>query len=58
MQDDSPEGTKDKLKRLFGDWHHPIPDLMNNTEVILKNSLIDRKPKKLPVLGNNNLVKW
>ena len=56
MQDDSPEGTKDKLKRLFGDWHHPIPDLMNNTEVILKNSLIDRKPHKGWSKGNAILI--
>lgn len=46
MQDDSPEGTKEKLNRLFGDWHYPISDLINNTEQILKNSLIDRKPHK------------
>lgn len=56
MQDDSPEGTKDKLKRLFGDWHYPIPDLMNNTEVILKNSLIDRKPHKWWSKGNAILI--
>lgn len=56
MQDDSPEGTKDKLKRLFGDWHYPIPDLMNNTEVILKNSLIDRKPHKGWSKGNAILI--
>ena len=56
MQDDSPEGTKNKLNRLFGDWHYPIPDLMNKTEVILKNSLIDRKPHKGWSKGNAILL--
>ncbi|KEY18709.1 FAD-dependent monooxygenase [Kaistella antarctica] len=56
MQDDSPEDTKNKLNRLFGDWHYPIPDLMNNTEVILKNSLIDRKPHKGWSKGNAILL--
>jgi 2-polyprenyl-6-methoxyphenol hydroxylase-like FAD-dependent oxidoreductase len=46
MQDDSPEGTKEKLNRLFGDWHSPIPELIKKTETILKNGLIDRKPHK------------
>ena len=46
MEGDSPETTKDKLSRLFGDWHSPIPDLIKNTEHILKNSLIDREPHK------------
>src|SRR4051812_32928400 len=42
MKDDEPEGTKQKLQRLFGDWHYPIPDMMVNTSVILKNSVADR----------------
>ena len=46
MQDDEPEGTRVKLKRLFGNWHHPIPSLIEETEVILKNSLSDRIPTK------------
>ena len=46
LQDDAPEGTKHKLKRLFGDWHYPIPELIENTEVILKNTLADRVPQK------------
>lgn len=46
MQDDEPEGTRIKLKRLFGNWHHPIPSLIEETEVILKNSLSDRIPTK------------
>jgi 2-polyprenyl-6-methoxyphenol hydroxylase-like FAD-dependent oxidoreductase len=41
MQDDKPEGTKEKLNRLFGDWHYPISELINNTDIILKNSLIE-----------------
>lgn len=46
LQNDEPEGTKAKLKRLFGDWHHPIPDLIEQTQHIIKNSLVDRKPTK------------
>lgn len=46
MQDDNPKGSKAKLKRLFGDWHHPIPDLIEQTGQILKNSLVDRIPKR------------
>lgn len=56
MQDDSPEGSKAKLKRLFGDWHHPIPDLIEQTEQILKNSLVDRMPKKGWTKGNASLL--
>lgn len=56
MQDDSPEGAKEKLKRLFGDWHSPIPELINNTETILKNSLSDRKPHKGWTKGNVTLL--
>lgn len=56
MKDDSPEGTSEKLQRLFGDWHHPIPELMANTSHILKNSLIDRKPRKGWSLGNMVLL--
>jgi len=56
MQDDKPETTKEKLNRLFGKWHYPIPDLINNTEHILKNSLIDRKPKKGWTKGNVILI--
>ena len=54
MQDDEPEGTRVKLKRLFGDWHHPIPSLIEETEVILKNSLTDRIPTK--GWSKNNVV--
>lgn len=56
MQDDNPEGTKDKLNRLFGDWHYPISDLINNTENIIKNSLIDRKPHRGWTHGNVTLI--
>jgi 2-polyprenyl-6-methoxyphenol hydroxylase-like FAD-dependent oxidoreductase len=56
MQDDKPETTKEKLNRLFGDWHYPIADLINNTEHILKNSLIDRKPQKGWTKGNATLI--
>lgn len=56
MQDDKPETTNEKLNRLFGDWHYPIADLINNTEHILKNSLIDRKPQKGWTIGNVTLL--
>ncbi len=56
MQDDSPEGTKEKLNRLFGDWHSPIPELIQDTETILKNSLTDRKPHKGWTKGNVTLL--
>jgi 2-polyprenyl-6-methoxyphenol hydroxylase-like FAD-dependent oxidoreductase len=56
MQSDSPENTKEKLNRLFGDWHYPISDLINNTEHILKNSLIDRKPHRGWTKGNSTLL--
>ncbi len=56
MQDDKPETTKEKLNRLFGDWHYPISNLINNTEHILKNSLIDRKPRKGWTKGNVTLI--
>lgn len=56
MQDDSPENTKDKLNRMFKDWHYPVLDLINGTELILKNSLIDRKPHKGWSSGNATLL--
>jgi len=56
MQDDRPEGTKEKLSRLFGDWHSPIPALIKNTETIIKNSLTDRKPHKGWTKGNVTLL--
>jgi 2-polyprenyl-6-methoxyphenol hydroxylase-like FAD-dependent oxidoreductase len=56
MQDDKPENTKEKLNRLFGDWHYPIVELINNTDHILKNSLIDRKPRKGWTKGNVTLI--
>lgn len=56
MQDDNPEGTKIKLKRLFGDWHDPIPEFLENTDNILKNSLIDRVPTKGWTKGNITLI--
>ena len=52
MADDEPEGTKIKLNRLFQDWHYPIAELINNTEVILKNGISDRKPHRGWTNGN------
>ncbi len=56
LKDDEPEGTKQKLKRLFGNWHYPIPELIENTENILKNSLSDRNPHKGWTSGNITLI--
>lgn len=56
LQDDQPETTKEKLKRLFGDWHQPIPDLIENTNKIIKNSLSDRIPVKGWTKGNVTLL--
>ena len=56
MQDDSPEVAKEKLNRLFGTWHNPIVELINNTEHILKNSVVDRKPIKGWTKGNASLL--
>jgi 2-polyprenyl-6-methoxyphenol hydroxylase-like FAD-dependent oxidoreductase len=56
MQDDQPEGSKSKLNRLFGDWHYPVPDLIQQTETILKNSLIDREPVRGWSKGNATLL--
>ena len=44
--DDAAEGRKAKLLRLFGDWHHPVPRLIEATPEgeILKNGTYDRAP--------------
>ena len=55
-ENDQPEGTKRKLQRLFDDWHHPIPELISNTEDIIKNSLSDRIPVKGWTKGNITLL--
>jgi 2-polyprenyl-6-methoxyphenol hydroxylase-like FAD-dependent oxidoreductase len=56
LQNDQPETTKEKLKRLFGDWHQPIPDLIANTNNIIKNSLADRISIKGWTKGNVTLL--
>lgn len=45
-QEDAPEERKEKLKRIFGKWHSPIPDLFDSSPVIIKNALYDRLPRK------------
>jgi 2-polyprenyl-6-methoxyphenol hydroxylase-like FAD-dependent oxidoreductase len=44
--DDGAEGRKARLLRLFGDWHRPIPQLIEATpeDEILKNGTYDRPP--------------
>lgn len=56
MQNDSPETAKEKLLRLFGKWHDPIPELIEKTNDILKNSLVDRTPAKGWTKGNATLI--
>lgn len=56
MQSDEPETSKQKLRRLFGEWHTPIPDLFENTELILKNGVLDRKPIKGWTKGSVTLI--
>ncbi|HLL82544.1 MAG TPA: FAD-dependent monooxygenase [Longimicrobium sp.] len=43
---DGGEGAKAKLLRLFGEWHEPIPRLLEATpaDAILKNDSYDRPP--------------
>lgn len=52
MQTDEPEGTKQKLLAHFGDWHYPIPALIEHTEHFIKNSLSDRVPVRGWSQGN------
>lgn len=56
LQKDDPEGTKEKLLRLFGDWHDPIPELIRNTATILKNGALDRLPMRGWSKGNITLL--
>ena len=44
--DDPAEGRKAKLLRLFGDWHRPVPQLIDATpeDEVLKNGTYDRPP--------------
>lgn len=56
MAGDEPEGARAKLLRLFGHWHDPIPELLKNTEVILKNSLSDRTATRGWSSGNMVLI--
>ena len=56
MQDNSPQAPKEKLLRFFGKWHDPIPDHIEKTDVILKNSLVDRAPTKGWIKGNATLI--
>jgi len=43
---DDPPGIKEKLLSRFGNWHAPIPELIQNTNHIIKNHISDRKPIK------------
>ena len=56
LQDDQPEGTREKLRRLFGDWHDPIPELIANTKTILKNGICDRIPVRGWTKGSVSLL--
>lgn len=56
MQTDEPEGSKQKLLAHFGDWHYPIPQLIEQTEHFIKNSLSDRVPVRGWSRGNMVLL--
>ena len=56
MVSDEPEGTRQKLLRLFGDWHYPIQDLILKSGHIIKNSLSDRIPVRGWSKGNCTLL--
>ncbi|MCF2492745.1 FAD-dependent monooxygenase [Dyadobacter chenhuakuii] len=56
MADDEPEGTKPKLQRLFGYWHHPISELIAKSDYIVKDSLSDRIPVRGWTRGNCTLI--
>lgn len=34
--------TREKLISAFNDWHYPIPDFIEQTETIIKHSIVDR----------------
>ncbi len=55
-QTDEPEGTLLKLKRIFSDWHDPIPQLFDSSPQIIKNSLVDRVPRRGWSKGNAVLI--
>jgi hypothetical protein len=55
MENDQPEGTRQKLEKLFGDWHSPIPEIMASTGNILKNSLSDRVIMKVHTTNYRNV---
>jgi 2-polyprenyl-6-methoxyphenol hydroxylase-like FAD-dependent oxidoreductase len=45
-QDDAPLGTREKLRRMFADWHDPVPQLVDATpdDGIIKTAIYDRNP--------------
>jgi 2-polyprenyl-6-methoxyphenol hydroxylase-like FAD-dependent oxidoreductase len=47
-QSDAPGGRKAEVSALFKDWHEPIPELIEATNIadIIKNDARDRKPLK------------
>lgn len=42
---DEPEGRRNKLLRIFKDWHAPIDELIASTDYITKQDVYDRTPK-------------
>ncbi|GAB2786201.1 NAD(P)/FAD-dependent oxidoreductase [Rhabdobacter roseus] len=55
-QVDEPEGTLVKLKRIFGQWHDPIPRLFDHSPHIIKTNLGDRIPVRGWSKGNVVLI--
>ena len=56
MAEDAPENTKQKLLDAFGNWHHPISELIEKTERISKHSLCDRVTVTGWTKGNCTLI--
>jgi 2-polyprenyl-6-methoxyphenol hydroxylase-like FAD-dependent oxidoreductase len=48
LTNDGPDGAQAKLLRWFGNWHHPIPDVIRATDrtAIIKTGIYDRRPAK------------
>lgn len=55
---DAPEGRQAELRCLFGDWHAPIPALVEATDeaAILRNDIYDREPLKRWAEGRVTLL--
>ena len=55
---DAPQGRQAEVRRLFADWHAPIPALIEATDeaAILRNDIYDREPLKRWTEGRVTLL--